>query len=251
MTGSSASRRGRSQPPPPLFFWPRRSTILIDMLPWRGRGFTLIELLVVVAIIALLAAILFPVFAQARERARAAMCLSNIRQIGLAFNMYCDDHDECYPPAYQWKTRLQPYIKTQQVNRCPSRPRLPWYYGQGYNIGCPDPVVSGFPERSQVEISNPSEKILVAEWERCNAGPPCGPPGLFAGGATCFWAVCRVHNGGSNVLFGDGHVKWMRPEQYHSTTQRVDDNGYPVPATASAVAERVWRRYWDTSSEGD
>src|SRR5438552_2644824 len=62
-----------------------------------ARGFTLIELLVVIAIIAILAAILFPVFAQAREAARKAACASNLRQIGTAFLMYSQDHDECLP----------------------------------------------------------------------------------------------------------------------------------------------------------
>jgi len=65
----------------------------------RREGFTLIELLVVIAIIAILAAILFPVFAQAREKARAASCLSNNKQIALAFGMYKQDYDETYAPA--------------------------------------------------------------------------------------------------------------------------------------------------------
>src|SRR6266496_3296806 len=60
----------------------------------RHRGFTLIELLVVIAIIAIIAAILFPVFAQAREKARQAACMSNLRQIGLAFAQYVQDYDE-------------------------------------------------------------------------------------------------------------------------------------------------------------
>jgi prepilin-type N-terminal cleavage/methylation domain-containing protein len=64
----------------------------------RQGGFTLIELLVVIAIIAILAAILFPVFAQAREKARSSSCLSNQKQTALAFSMYAQDYDETYPP---------------------------------------------------------------------------------------------------------------------------------------------------------
>src|SRR2546423_15398263 len=67
------------------------------MPPRSARAFTLIELLVVIAIIALLAAILFPVFAQAREKARQAMCQSNLKQMGIAFAMYATDYDGIYP----------------------------------------------------------------------------------------------------------------------------------------------------------
>ena len=64
----------------------------------RRNAFTLIELLVVIAIIAILAAILFPVFAQAREKARAISCLSNMNQLGLSMQMYVQDYDETFPP---------------------------------------------------------------------------------------------------------------------------------------------------------
>jgi len=90
-----------------------------------SRGFTLIELLVVIAIIAILAAILFPVFARAREQARKAACMSNLKQIGLAIIQYTQDFDEKYPIAnmgsgLQWYNVLQPYVKSYQVFTCPT-----------------------------------------------------------------------------------------------------------------------------------
>src|SRR5437764_4603445 len=66
------------------------------------KGFTLIELLVVIAVIGILAAILFPVFAQARAKARQAACYSNLHQIGMALNMYVQDYDEHMPSACHW-----------------------------------------------------------------------------------------------------------------------------------------------------
>jgi prepilin-type N-terminal cleavage/methylation domain-containing protein/prepilin-type processing-associated H-X9-DG protein len=104
----------------------------------RKSGFTLIELLVVIAIIAILAAILFPVFAQAREKARQAACLSNEKQIGLAFLQYASDYDESLPfgngtiqaaPPYTanscnrtsgWAGPLYPYVKSKTVYLCPN-----------------------------------------------------------------------------------------------------------------------------------
>ncbi len=91
----------------------------------KKNGFTLIELLVVIAIIAILAAILFPVFAQAREKARAISCLSNEKQIGLAMLMYVQDYDEILPvcgsnyETYQIAAKLVPYIKSNPIFKCP------------------------------------------------------------------------------------------------------------------------------------
>src|SRR5438270_674257 len=77
----------------------RRSPVRRTTMRCNRRGFTLIELLVVIAIIAILAAILFPVFAQAREKARQAACQSNLKQLGLAAMMYTQDYDGTYPIA--------------------------------------------------------------------------------------------------------------------------------------------------------
>jgi prepilin-type processing-associated H-X9-DG protein/prepilin-type N-terminal cleavage/methylation domain-containing protein len=90
------------------------------------RAFTLIDLLVVIAIIALLAAILFPVFAQARDKARGAACLSNLRQIGLSYTMYMQDYDGSLPLTIMsggtasWLNACQPYIKNRRIFQCPS-----------------------------------------------------------------------------------------------------------------------------------
>lgn len=85
-------------------------------------GFTLIELLVVIAIIAILAAILFPVFAQARDKARQAMCMSNAKQISLAVMQYTQDYDEMYPSNHWgiYLVSVQPYMRNKELWRCPS-----------------------------------------------------------------------------------------------------------------------------------
>ena len=111
----------------------------------RFEGFTLIELLVVISIIALLAAILFPVFGRARENARRSSCQSNLKQIGLGILQYAQDNDEIMVPAWQegdgtgdpwdatdsdignfkWMDLIQPYVKSEQIFNCPSaRARL-------------------------------------------------------------------------------------------------------------------------------
>lgn len=89
-------------------------------------GFTLIELLVVIAIISILASILFPVFAQAREKARSIACMSNTKQLALAHMMYWEDYDDTtvtswaygFPGDFEWQ--VQPYIKNFQILQCPS-----------------------------------------------------------------------------------------------------------------------------------
>src|SRR5437870_1111619 len=100
----------------------------------KKRAFTLIELLVVIAIITILAAILFPVFAQAREKARATSCLSNMKQIALASRMYAQDYDGMRvqsqvwlksrsPSESTWSGLLMPYVKSRGAFQCPSNRR--------------------------------------------------------------------------------------------------------------------------------
>lgn len=129
--------------------------------PLRRKGFTLIELLVVIAIIAILAAILFPVFANVREKARQTACMSNLRQIGTATLMYTQDYEESFPRTelgqdegeYFWGDMIQPYAKNWNLLACPdadikmqfrSKPPAPAAYSQEwtYNYGINDIIAA-------------------------------------------------------------------------------------------------------------
>ena len=141
------------------------------------RGFTLIELLVVIAIIAILAAILFPVFAQAREKARGAACLSNVKQLGLALQMYAQDYDETLPNHAQdtdkflapnapanWAKGLQAYAKNTQIFSCPSAPLAPGYKSvPPLNSYQGNAVVLSYQGTTLARIPNPADIVFVQE----------------------------------------------------------------------------------------
>jgi prepilin-type N-terminal cleavage/methylation domain-containing protein len=210
----------------------------------RRIGFTLIELLVVIAIIAILAAILFPVFAQARDKARGSACLSNLKQIGTGLYMYLQDYDEvyplnrfdmaggdCKPTGYTWKEAIHPYVKNYDVWVCPSAKFAtinPCCYGSktiktsyGTNGSLFD--ISGYRKNdgsirwdggagiklkralSLAEIQRPAESIWLIEQDKNWA--PCPDNGdwtIPTGGAP------DRHSCGNNWVYADSHAKWAK-----------------------------------------
>jgi prepilin-type N-terminal cleavage/methylation domain-containing protein/prepilin-type processing-associated H-X9-DG protein len=195
------------------------------------RGFTLIELLVVIAIIAILAAILFPLFAQARDKGRSVSCLSNSRQIGLAIQMYTQDWDEGlvlnnHSPGSSWITTLQPYSRSTLIHRCPSdgstnwekaippaeSPRLASYATNAY-------LTPGGGFMTLASVPNPAGIVYVVELKENRASDHVHPQlwpraGVAAGALTPLTEVETTrHQGGSIFIFVDGHAKWHRIEQ--------------------------------------
>ena len=163
-------------------------------------------------IIAILAAILFPVFARAREKARQSTCQSNLKQIGLAFEMYVSDYDERYPMcamqrspyAYYAYQTLEPYLKNDQIWFCPSDERRVAPNRRLIGLAPPLPgstTDSTFLRKAQIEY--PAQKILAGDARRAswyiynhNTTNLSESYGLYP------W-----HNDQANVLYADGHVK--------------------------------------------
>ncbi len=215
--------------------------------PQRRSGFTLIELLVVIAIIAILAAILFPVFQKVRENARKTSCLSNEKQLGLAFTQYTQDYDEKFPlicnlnQSLNWGQEIYPYVKSTGVYKCPDNsntgtmqnggnpapngsPALPASYAYNYQItGSYDDnsgdnyAANGGQPIALAFVNEPSQKIMVTETQgEYGMGyydwVAASNTGGFGNGPGSYRAFVP-HVDRWNCLFIDGHAKAQLPTQ--------------------------------------
>jgi prepilin-type N-terminal cleavage/methylation domain-containing protein/prepilin-type processing-associated H-X9-DG protein len=203
----------------------------------RNRSaFTLIELLVVIAIIAILAAILFPVFAQAREKARQSSCLSNEKQLALGILMYVQDYDETFPCGLQeswwdntWYRTTAPYVKNEGVFRCPTdpvgTPSITWagprfsYVSNGYmqwRNGWKVIGVMGMAQKWMTDgggsitqnlagVNRSSDTIMLAERHHVWPGAGSNPGNVLMWGPGCMVTGVNWWDGsGSPSLIPDG-----------------------------------------------
>jgi prepilin-type N-terminal cleavage/methylation domain-containing protein len=218
---------------------------------YRRNAFTLIELLVVIAIIAILAAILFPVFAQAREKARAIACLSNMKQIGTAQQMYVQDYDEktffrasatapspwrsgaVIPNSNQrtlasWWNLLMPYIKNGQVFTCPSDagPTASKDLNLQPTILRSYMALSTAESLSLAAIEYPTDTMTITEkWDKDYTGtrtdswiePFNGDFTTDYTDSTRLFTAGNRHTWLINATFLDGHARALRAGQIQSS----------------------------------
>jgi prepilin-type N-terminal cleavage/methylation domain-containing protein/prepilin-type processing-associated H-X9-DG protein len=188
----------------------------------RKNGFTLIELLAVIAIITMLAALLFPAFAAAREKGRQSACLSNERQIGTALILYADQWDDSFPLIFNqrgetWQSALLPFLKSKAVFLCPSNP-IGWginqlqetpFSGKGFPVSYEMTFLLGDLAQplSVPLLKEPAMEIVIGETR--------GVPGLDPFDMTETVAIrggrpigaVHTHFRRSNFIFADGHAK--------------------------------------------
>jgi len=212
----------------------------------KQRGFTLIELLVVIAIIAILAAILFPVFAQAREAARKASCQSNLKQLSAAAIMYANDFDERFPAQPwgaarydSWWWSIQPYAKNAGILSCPSGTFNGEINGgkvaqdgtrdqNGLRLALGNPRINyGFSENmlnqsdsgiSQASIQSPASKAMIAD-AHATVIPSWGWSFRPCGGGECWRFALRGANGVCNATEGN-------PSRHNNTVNVAYADGH-------------------------
>lgn len=184
----------------------------------RRTAFTLIELLIVVFLVAALAAILFPVLAQARERSRQSVCQSNAHQVWMSLRMYADDYDSTWPTSRAWQDWHKSY---PSIPGCPSASinenrEISGVNGYGLNAGLterviPNPQKSNLPPSifgvADAAVVSPATTVCLCDNE---PGKPF-QSGFYPAEEKAEGAWVR-HQGGANYSFVDGHTKWYRPE---------------------------------------
>ncbi|RYX83372.1 DUF1559 domain-containing protein [bacterium] len=198
------------------------------------QAFTLIELLVAIAIIAILAAILFPAFARARENARKISCMSNMKQIGLGILQYTQDYDEKMPPRANdigsWRVITQPYLKSTQLFSCPSNTLnatngadageaaigIKRSYGAPQLATNAGVLATGIPSDSMwraydgvslARVDSPSQVLMIGETTGDYSDLPINNTDW--GGPNNY--VFSGHLSFANWCFADGHAKSMKP----------------------------------------
>jgi len=205
--------------------------------PWRG-AFTLIELLVVVAIIALLVAILLPALQEAKEMAGQAVCMTNLKSLGLVVAMYTNDSNGFFPggdstkglgyPTWVSALNAGDYVASaSKLYGCPTheeyKPDL-MHISYGRNLFCGSSWLSEIWGHStwvrSSEVLNPSKKICIADNNNSSTAPDGGfdlEP--FESWDDWPWRLGRRHNGGANILWCDGHVSYVDAERHTIITE--------------------------------